>query len=66
MKPEIDAEAPIIGDSAPAWVARCMAAPAAAVTAKNNRKRTAPKRRATALPNGSSQITLTARCMTSP
>ncbi len=37
--PEIAADAPIIGNCSPAWVARCKAAPAAAVTAKNAKKR---------------------------
>ena len=57
--PEMAAEAPIIGNCSPACVAKCSAAPAAAVTAKNARKRTVPKRRAIALPKGKSQIELT-------
>ena len=65
MVPEIAAEAPITGTCSPACVARCNAAPAAAVTAKNARNRTAPNRRATALPNGSSHTALTPRCVQS-
>ena len=61
MVPEIAADAPIIGNCSPAWVTRCIAAPAAAVTAKNAMNRSAPNRRATALPNGSNHTALTPR-----
>ena len=50
--------APIIGAIACSWVTRCATAPAAAVTAMNTKNLTAPKRRASALPNGNSHSTL--------
>src|ERR1700738_4812973 len=56
--PDTDAEAPIIGATACSWVTRCASAPAAAVAAMNAKNLMAPKRRASALPNGSSQSTL--------
>ena len=56
--PDTDAEAPIIGAIACSWVRRCASAPAAAVTAMNRKNRTAPNRRASALPNGNSHSTL--------
>src|SRR5450755_706350 len=56
--PDTDAEAPIIGATACSWVTRWASAPAAAVTAMKMKNLTAPKRRASALPNGNSQSTL--------
>ena len=59
-------EAPITGTNSPGLAMRCAAAPAAAVIAKNNKKRNAPKRRATALPNANSQMALRPRCEALP
>src|SRR5450755_1198058 len=56
--PDTDAEAPIIGATACSWLTRCASAPAIAVTAMNAKNLNAPKRRASALPNGNSQSTL--------
>src|ERR1700721_2316579 len=56
--PDTDAEAPIIGASACSWVTRWASAPATAVTAMNAKNRVAPKRRASALPNGNNHNTL--------
>ena len=58
IAPDTDAEAPIIGAIACSWVTRCASAPAAAVTAMKTKNLTAPNRRASALPNGSSHSTL--------
>src|SRR6478672_2796627 len=58
IAPETDADAPIIGATACSWVTRCASAPAAAVTAMNTKNLIAPKRRASALPNGNSHNTL--------
>src|SRR6202795_4009542 len=56
--PDTDAEAPIIGASGCSWGTRCASAPATAVTAMNAKNLMAPKRRASALPNGNSHNTL--------
>ena len=56
--PDTEAEAPIIGATACSWVTRWASAPAAAVTAMKMKNRIAPKRRASALPNGNSHNTL--------
>src|SRR5580704_7272803 len=56
--PDTDADAPIIGATACSWVTRWASAPATAVTAMNTKNRIAPKRRASALPNGNNQSTL--------
>src|SRR6266403_4448989 len=56
--PDTDAEAPIIGATACSWVRRCASAPAAAVAAMNIKNLIAPKRRASALPNGNNHSTL--------
>ena len=61
MVPDTEADAPIIGAIACSWVTRCASAPAAAVTAMKMKNRVAPKRRASALPNGSSHSTLKPR-----
>src|SRR4030088_185507 len=59
--PDTDADAPIMGANACSWVTTCASAPAAAVTAMNAKNLIAPNRRASALPNGSSQSTLKPR-----
>src|SRR5271169_5420470 len=56
--PDTDADAPIIGATACSWVMRWANAPAAAVTAMKMKNRIAPKRRASALPNGNNHSTL--------
>src|SRR5207302_6993441 len=56
--PDTEADAPIIGATACSWVTRWASAPAAAVTAMKMKNRIAPKRRASALPNGNSHSTL--------
>src|SRR3977135_3707371 len=61
MVPDTDADAPIIGATACSWVTRCANAPAAAVTAMNTKNLIAPKRRASALRNGSDHRTLKPR-----
>ena len=55
MKPETEADAPMTGARSNGLATYCAAAPASAVTAKNRRNRAIPKRRATGVPNASSQ-----------
>ena len=50
---------------APGYTIKCASAPAATVIMKKAKKRTAPNRRATGVPNASSHSALKPRCVRS-